>query len=528
MSAANQGELLKGTTMRTGSDYLAMLRKRSCEIYIGGELVEDVTVHPAFANVCRTVASLYDTAADPANQADLTHVDPETGKRYNNMWLRPRTRADLDARNRLHTAWAGLSWGMLGRSPDHVAGWIAGMACNPESFDIYGEGRASNLMRYFDYARENDLYIAYAIVPPAGVKSTDAVVAKAQTSVPNARWGSAAGLQVVDERPDGIVVSGFKILATGAVLADEILFGNFQSLAEGQERFAATFALPVGTPGMTLWSRRPFAMTASSELDDPLAFRYDETDVVVYCENVLVPWDRVLTHNHVDMARAAFSDTPAHILGNAQAHIRLLAKMRLILGVIKKVTEVNALIGLQPVRDTLSNLAVQVAMLEGLIEAENAKPETWKNGYISQDRQAMYATMAWSTTNYQNFINSVRELLGSHPFQQPADVSVFDNPRTSELYSRFVMDEPEQAVERYKLMRLAWDLVGTEYASRHSQYELFYNGAQFVNRMRVWHFFRWDVVEKEAERALSSLGGYRELVLERAGKPVPSSRTAAA
>jgi hypothetical protein len=46
--------------------------------------------------------------------------------------------------------------------------------------------------------------------------------------------------------------------------------------------------------------------------------------------------------------------------------------------------------------------------------------------------------------------------------------------------------------------------------------------------MRVWHFFRWDVVEKEAERALSSLGGYRELVLERAGKPVPSSRTAAA
>lgn len=514
--------------MRTGEEYLAMLRERSCEIYIGGERVDDVTTHPAFARVSQTVATLYDMAADPANHDELTHVDPATGKRYNNMWIRPRTRADLDARNRLHSAWAGLSWGLFGRSPDHVAGWIAGMACNPESFDIYNEGRADNLMRYFEYARQNDLYVAYAIVPPAGVKSADAVVAKAQASVPNARWGSAAGLQVVEERADGIVVSGFKILATGAVLADEILFGNFQSLAEGQEKFAATFAIPVGTPGMTLWSRRPFGMTATSELDDPLAYRYDETDVVVYCDNVLVPWDRVLTYNRVDMARAAFSDTPAHTLGNAQAHIRLLAKMRLILGIIKKVAEVNAIIGLQPVRDTLSHLAVQVAMLEGLIEAENAKPEVWKNGYISQDRQAMYATMAWTTTNYQHFVNSVRELLGSHPFQQPADVSVFDNPRTSELYSRFVMEEPEEAVERYKLMRLAWDLVGTEYASRHSQYELFYNGAQHVNRMRVWHFFRWDVVEKDAERALKSLGGYRELVVERDRNPSPAVKPQAA
>ena len=72
----------------------------------------------------------------------------------------------------------------------------------------------------------------------------------------------------------------------------------------------------------------------------------------------------------------------------------------MILGVIKKVAEVNGIIALPPVRDTLSHLAMQVAMLEGLIEAENAEPESWPNGYVAQDRQAMYATMAWTTTNY--------------------------------------------------------------------------------------------------------------------------------
>ena len=500
---------------RSGRDYLKAIKNRTCNVFIGGERVADITTHPAFANACVTVSELYDIAADAANAATLTYE--EGGRRYNNMWLKPRTGADLAARNRLHEAWAAHTWGLFGRSPDHVAGWITGMACNPETFDIHNDGYAENLRRYYQYARESDPYLAYAIVPPAGVKSADAVVTQKQVSAPAAKWGAAAGLQVVGENDKGILVSGFKILATGAILADEILFGNFQALAQGQERFAATFSLKTDSPGVTLISRRPFARLATSEIDDPLAFRYDETDAVVHCERVLVPWDRVFTHNRVDMAHAVFSDTPAHTLGNAQAHIRLLAKLRLILGVIKKVAEVNGIIGLPPVRDTLAQLAVQVAMLEGLIDSQSAKPETWPNGFISQDRQAMYATMNWTTANYQNFVNVVRELLGSHPFQQPADVSVFDNPATSDLYSRFVLEESEGAVERYKLMRLAWDLVGTEFASRHTQYEMFYNGAQHVNRMRIWHFFRWDVVDKAADSALMRLGGYDKLVANRAG-----------
>lgn len=501
--------------LRNGEKYLDMLRNRRAEIYIGGERVGDVTTHSAFRNVARTVARLYDVTSDPANSEDLTYLDPDTGERYHNGWLRPRSKVDLEARNRVHAAWAACTWGLLGRSPDHVSGWISGMACNPEAMDIYGQGYSENVKRYFDHARKNDLYLTYAVVPPAGVKSVDPVVTLKQTSAPDSKWGDTAGLKVVREEDAGIVVSGFKILATGAVLADEILFGNYQPLAEGQERYATTFALPVDTPGLKLMSRRPFERHAVSELDDPLAFRYDETDAVVYCDEVLVPWERVFTYNKVDMTRAAFNDTPAHTLGNAQAHIRLIAKLRLIIGIAKKVAEVNGIFGIPAVRETLSRLAMQVAMVEGLVEAETARPESWPNGFVSQDRQAMYATMAWTTGNFSNFINVVRELLGSHPFQQPADASVFDNDVTRDIYSRFTLSSPEQAVERYKLMRLAWDLVGTEFASRHTQYEMFYNGAQHVALGRVWHLFRWDVVDNEVDRALASLGGYDELVTKR-------------
>jgi 4-hydroxyphenylacetate 3-monooxygenase len=499
------------TMARTGRDYLDALRSREDEIYIGGERVQDVTTHPAFANAAQTVSKLYDITSDPAQRDALTYKDGETGERYNNIWLLPKSRADLDARNRVHHAWARYTWGLFGRSPDHVAGWICGMACTPETVDPHNDGFAKNITRYYTQARAKDLSVAYAIVPPASVKSADSVVSGKQTSLPTSQWGAQAGLQVVGEKDDGIVVSGFKVLATGAVLADEILFGNFQALAQGNERFAATFALPVGTPGMKLLSRRPFAQLATSELDDPLAFRYDESDAVVYCDNVLVPWERVFTYNRVDTARAAFAETPAHTLGNVQAHIRLLWKLRLIVGVMKKVADANGILPVPAVRDMIAGIAMHTAMLEGLIEAENANPDKWPSGHVSQDRQAMYATMAWTTSVFPDLMRVVRELLGSHSFQQPADISVFDNPVTRDLYSRFTLEDPGVAINRYKLMRLAWDLVGTEFASRHTQYEMFYNGAPHVAKNRVWHFFRWDVVDKVADEALARIGGYDDL-----------------
>ena len=36
------------------------------------------------------------------------------------------------------------------------------------------------------------------------------------------------------------------------------------------------------------------------------------------------------------------------------------------------------------------------------------------------------------------------------------------------------------AAERVKLMKLAWDAIGSEFAGRHAQYEMFYAGAPFV------------------------------------------------
>src|SRR5687768_17978843 len=43
---------------------------------------------------------------------------------------------------------------------------------------------------------------------------------------------------------------------------------------------------------------------------------------------------------------------------------------------------------------------------------------------------------------------------------------------------RFVTSPGLDSIERTKLFKLAWDIVGSEFAGRHAQYELFYAGSR--------------------------------------------------
>ena len=45
------------------------------------------------------------------------------------------------------------------------------------------------------------------------------------------------------------------------------------------------------------------------------------------------------------------------------------------------------------------------------------------------------------------------------------------------------------ARERIKLMRLAWDFIGSKFANRHHQYEKFYGGASFIVKQNVYRSF---------------------------------------
>jgi 4-hydroxyphenylacetate 3-monooxygenase len=233
-------------------------------IYIGAERVDDVTAHPAFRAGAQTVAGLYDLKADPAQRALFAFE--EDGEAISLYWLRCRTQEDLRRRMRAMKAIADATYGLMGRSPDQVAGLVTGLAMNSSLLESLHADFGANLLNYYDYARKNDLYLSFAVTPASGRRSVDLFPGQ-QRNDPN--------LQVVAEDDAGVTVAGMKMLATGATFADEILIGNLTPIDDKLKSEAITAALPLNAPGVSLWARQPYALRATHEADYPLSFRYD-------------------------------------------------------------------------------------------------------------------------------------------------------------------------------------------------------------------------------------------------------------
>ena len=72
--------------LRTGKDYLSAIRDGR-KIYLGGELVRDVTTHPAFRNSARSFAEIYDRKRSPEHADAMSYE--EGSERYSTWYLKP-------------------------------------------------------------------------------------------------------------------------------------------------------------------------------------------------------------------------------------------------------------------------------------------------------------------------------------------------------------------------------------------------------------------------------------------------------
>src|SRR5262249_4013642 len=148
-----QGAQPHGASMLiSGKEKLERMRDGRA-IYIGAERVDDVTRHPAFRNAARTIADLYEFK--PAPDGGDRFSFEENGERSGLPWLRCRTGEDLARRMRAMKAIADATYGLIGRSPDHVAGLITGLAVKPALLDALTPGFGENLTRYYEHARKN-------------------------------------------------------------------------------------------------------------------------------------------------------------------------------------------------------------------------------------------------------------------------------------------------------------------------------------------------------------------------------------
>jgi len=480
--------------VKTGADHLAALRDGR-EVYIDGELVSDVTTHPAFRNAVHAAAALYDYQARPENIERMTFA-PEPGAGYariNRCWHMPRSHTELVERRCAMSEWAEQSCGYLGRAPDHVASSLLGQVIGIDVFRRHGEARAQALLDYFDYVSRHECYVSYVIINPQADRDK--------------AWGEQDDelvARIVDEDAQGITVRGAKMLGTAAIMANELLVANLQPLRPGEEDLAVSFAVPVATKGLKLLSRKSYEAAAVSPRDNPLSSRFDENDALVWFEDVKVPWERVFVHRDTDMCRAQFHDTLGHTFQNYQAQIRLTVKTRFLLGVAHRLADTIGIGAMPPVRETLGKLAAQAAMVEGMVAGMEAAGHI-EDGYYVPNKHMMYAAQVLTQELYPKLIDTIRGLAGGALIMLPSSSRDLDNPELARIIGLTQRSPISSATERVDFLKLAWDAIGSEFGSRHTQYEMFYAGAPFVTCAHSYRTYDWNAADALVKSMLAGV-----------------------
>lgn len=477
--------------LKTGAQHTASL-KDNRQIFIDGQVAGDVTQHRAFRRTVQSVARIYDFQSRPENQ-ELMTFDTGNGDRANRIWQLPRSYEELVERRNALVAWTELHGGFLGRAPDHVASCISGMYMGLPEFEAYDKDRAGALADYYHYARDNELYLTYVIINPQADRSK----AAHEQADPFLTAG------VVDQDGEGITVRGAKMLATGGVVANEVFVTCIQPLREGEERYAISFAIPMNAKGLKILSRKSYEEHADHVFDYPLSSRFDENDAVLYFDDVKVPWDRVFVNQDIKMTSGQFHATPAHVYQNYQAQVRLMVKMRFLLGIARKTAETNGILAFPQVREQLGQLAAQTSMVEAFVYGMEAKG-VMRNGYYTPDAAMLYSAQVITQQSYNTFIGSLRELAGGGLIMLPSSLEDFGNPELRGLIGKTQQSPSTDSEGRVKFFKLAWDAVGSEFASRHTQYEMFYAGATFVTKNHSFRTYDWDAATGLVNRMLDS------------------------
>jgi 4-hydroxyphenylacetate 3-monooxygenase len=476
---------------KTGAEHIKSLQDGRT-VYLDGALVGDVTEHKAFRNSVRSAAALYDYQARPENIEAMTFRPDGASRRVSRAWQMPRNYEKMVVRRQALQAWAALSGGFLGRSPDHVASSFIGQLMGIEVFRRHGEERAKALADYVDYATKADLFLTYVIINPQAERSKG--------------WSEQAEdmvARIVDEDTTGITIRGAKMLGTSSIMANEVFVASMQPLKAGEEDIAFSCAVPMNAKGLRVLSRKSYEAQATSVFDNPISSRFDENDALMYFDDVKVPWERVFVYRDTDMCRAQFHDTPSHAYQNYQAQIRLSVKVAFLAGLARRITEAIGTTKIPSVAEQLGTIAAQAGMVNAMLSGMEASGSQFKEWWVP-NKHYMYSAQVITQELYPRLIQSIRDLAGGALIMLPSSVLDFANPEIRAIIDKTQRSASMDPEHKVKFMKAAWDAIGSEFGSRHTQYEMFYAGARFVTAGHSFRTYDWNGATALVEALLAS------------------------
>ena len=85
----------------------------------------------------------------------------------------------------------------------------------------------------------------------------------------------------------------------------------------------------------------------------------------------------------------------------------------------------------------------------------------------------------------------------------PSSLRDFESEETARDVERYMRSASSDAKTRVALMRPAWDFIGSEFGSRHQQYEKFYGGSPSIVKQNAYRNFDFKRATALVDRALN-------------------------
>lgn len=448
----------------TGAEYLETLR-HGREVYIDGERVDDITVHPAFRNSARSIARLYDALHDPKTKDILTTpTDTGNGGYTHRSFKMARTREDLRAQQAAIAEWSRLSYGWMGRTPDYKAALMNTLEVNAEWYGKF----ADNARAWYKRAQESVLFMNHAIINPP-----------VDRSLPGSQVKDVF-ISITKETDEGIYVSGAKVVATSAALTHYNFLGQNVGGAGDDTDMAVCFILPMSTPGCKLFCRTSYEKQAAlngSPFDYPLSSRFDENDAIFVLDNVFVPWENVLIHRDIDRLKR-FQPTSGFLNGYClQGCTRYAVKLDFISALVAKALHTTGADGFRGNQALLGEIIGWRNLFWSLSNAMVNDPIPWVNDSVLPKLEPALCYRTFAGDAYGRVKEIIEKIVASALIYLPSSVKDLNNPEIDRYLKQYVRGSNGiDHVERIKIMKLLWDAIGTEFGGRHELYERNYSG----------------------------------------------------
>ncbi len=271
-------------TLLTRKEYLKSLKSMKPNIYKFGELIKDVTKHPATKRTVESHARNFDAAHDPDLSDLYTTTSTFTGEKIHRWNSMLQSSDDLISNMKMKRQ----NYRRTGTCSGGVCvGWNAQnvmWAVTQDMDEEYGTNYQERLKARILDSQDKGLVVAGALTDAKGNRSLK----------PSEQEDPDLNLRIKEIRDDGIVIQGAKLMICGVAASHEIFLMPGGIYKESDKDFSLACVVPRDIEGLTIVEatrpsdRRDLEDTAEGEVPNT-----GITQGLLLFENVFVPNERV-------------------------------------------------------------------------------------------------------------------------------------------------------------------------------------------------------------------------------------------